>query len=81
MVTVRDEDSEVTEEDKQAVLDYAIESNYISINGTKVSSRAEKETMDWLLTHKINGRKIEVRYEPDVDDLFRPDFYFPQFEI
>ena len=55
MVTVNDKDSKVNEEDKEAIVAHAKEQSYISINGTKVKSRAEKEIMDWLLTHKING--------------------------
>lgn len=54
--------------------------SYISIDGTGVKSKAEKEIMDCLLTHKINGEPILVRYEIDVGG-FRPDFFLPQYDI
>ncbi len=78
--TVHDNDDEPTEADKGEVVAHAIERSYVSINGTKVNSRAEKEIMDCLLTHKINGKPIFVGYEPDVGG-FRPDFYLPQFDV
>ena len=78
--TVHDEDHEPTDSDKDAVVTHAKERKYISINGTKVNSNAEKEIMDYLLTHKANGNSVEVRYEPDLDG-FRPDFYLPQFDV
>jgi len=78
--TVQDKDERSTQSDKDAVVAYAKERKYISINGIKVNSNAEKEIMDFLLTHKVNGKSIEVRYEPDLDG-FRPDFYLPQFDV
>jgi len=78
--TVHDKDDEPTDSDKDAVVSHAKERKYISINGTKVNSNAEKEIMDYLLTHKANGNPIEVRYEADLDG-FRPDFYLPQFDV
>jgi DNA helicase-4 len=81
IVAVHDRNFELTEEDKNAVVAHAKERSHISINGTKVNSRAEKEIMDWFLTHKINGESIDVRYEPDVGGLFRPDFHLPQFDV
>ncbi|MGD0996295.1 MAG: UvrD-helicase domain-containing protein [Candidatus Bathyarchaeia archaeon] len=78
--TVHDKEDEPTDSDKDAVVTHAKERKYISINGTKVNSNAEKEIMDYLLTHKANGNPIEVKYEPDLDG-FRPDFYLPQFDI
>lgn len=53
---------------------------YLAINNTRVNSIAEKVIMDFLLTHKINGEKIEVQYEPNLD-LFKPDFYLKGFEL
>ena len=78
--TVQDKDERSTQSDKDAVVAYAKERKYISINGIKVNSNDEKEIMDFLLTHKVNGKSIEVRYEPDLDG-FRPDFYLPQFDV
>jgi DNA helicase IV len=78
--TVRDKDENPSEIDKKEVAAYAKDRKYCSINGTKVNSNAEKEIMDFLLTHKINGNKIEVKYEPDLDG-FRPDFHLPQLDL
>ena len=81
IVTVRDKDSQATDKDKDAVVAHAKEQSYIAIDGTKVNSRAEKEIMDWLLTHKINREQIDVKYEPDVGGAFRPDFHLPQLDV
>ncbi len=80
MKTVNNKEEEPTDSDKHAVVDYAKERRYISINGTKVHSIAEKEIMDYLLTHKIGDKAIEVTYEPDLEG-FNPDFYLPQFGV
>jgi DNA helicase-4 len=80
IVNVRDKDDEPTEADKNAVLNYAKQRSYISIDGTKVNSKAEKEIMDCLLTFRINGQPIAVRYEPDIGG-FRPDFFLPHYDI
>jgi DNA helicase-4 len=78
--TVNDKDDESSKLEDDEVIAYAREHNYISINGTKVNSNAEKEIMDYLLTHKVNGEPIIVEYERDLDG-FRPDFYLPQFDV
>ncbi len=80
ITTVHDKDDEPTAADKNAVLTHAKERSYVSIDGTKVNSKAEKEIMDFLLTHKINGDPIRVRYATDVGG-FKPDFYLPQYEL
>ncbi len=80
MKTVRDKDEPPTDSDKKAVVNYAKERKYIAMDGTKVNSNSEKEIMDYLLTHKVNDKPIEVKYEPDLDG-FRPDFYLPQFDV
>ncbi len=53
---------------------------YVAIDNTRVNSIAEKVIMDFLLTHKINGEKIEVQYEPILDQ-FKPDFYINKFDL
>ena len=80
MKTARDNDEPTTDSDKKSVVSYAKERKYIAMDGTKVNSNSEKEIMDYLLTHKVNDKPIEVKYEPDLDG-FRPDFYLPQFDI
>lgn len=78
--TVHDREDEPIQSDKDAAVTYAREHKYVTLDGTKVNSYAEKEIMDYLLTHRINGRPIEVQYEPDLEG-FRPDFYLPQFDV
>jgi DNA helicase IV len=80
MKTVRNNDEPPTDSDKKAVVNYAKERKYTAMDGTKVNSNSEKEIMDYLLTHKVNDKPIEVKYEPDLDG-FRPDFYLPQFDV
>lgn len=65
---------------EQETLTYARKRPYYSINNTRVNSQAEKEIMDFFLTHKLNGKPIPVEYEPDVEG-FRPDFYLPQYDL
>ena len=80
MKTVNDIDEVAVQAEKAEAAIYAKEQKYIAINSIKVNSIAEKEIMDCLLTHKINGKPIEIKYEPDLDG-FRPDFYLPQFDV
>ncbi|MCJ7634453.1 UvrD-helicase domain-containing protein [Candidatus Bathyarchaeota archaeon] len=80
IAAIHDKDDEPSEADKNAVVDYAKERSYVSINCTKVNSKAEKEILNCLLTSKINGKPILSSYEPDVDG-FRPDFYLTQYDI
>jgi len=54
---------------------------YTSINDTRVQSRAEKEILDFFLTSKLNGALIRVEYEPDIEDLGKPDFYLPEYDL
>ena len=65
---------------KDETLVYARERTYYSIDNTKVNSRAEKEIMDFFLTSKLNGKPIEVKYEPDLPG-FRPDFYLSEYDL
>jgi DNA helicase IV len=55
-------------------------SKYLSINNTPVKSLAEKEIMDLFLSHKINGRKIEIEYEPFFEE-YEPDFRLTDFDL
>ena len=45
-----------------------------------MKSRAEKEIMDLFLTHKINGQKVQIEYEPDFGE-FQPDFRLTDFDL
>jgi len=65
---------------KDETLAYAHEQTCYAIDRTKVNSRAEKEIMDFFLTSKLNGKPIEIKYEPDLSG-FRPDFYLPEYDL
>lgn len=56
-------------------------SPYTSIDNTRVKSMAEKEILDFLLTSKLNGTLIQVEYEPETEDLGRPDFHLPEYDL
>lgn len=56
------------------------EAKYITVNNTTVSSRAEKEIMDLFLSNKINGKRIQIEYEPSFGE-FLPDFRLADFDI
>jgi len=71
---------EESDKTKDETLAYIHEQTCYAIDRTKVKSRAEKEIMDFLLTSKINGKPIEVRYESDLS-VFRPDFYLPEYDL
>ena len=75
-------ESERTEhlDEKEDNLAFKQALRYVSINNKHVRSRAEKEILDFLLTHKLNGMRIQVEYEPDVGE-FRPDFLLPKFDL
>jgi DNA helicase-4 len=55
--------------------------SYTSINNTRVKSRAEKEILDFFLTNKLNGRPIEIEYEPEIVGLGRPDFHLTEYDL
>jgi len=78
--TLYDYDEKESIKTKNETLTYAHEQTCHAIDRTKVNSRAEKEIMDFLLTSKLNGKPIEVKYEPDLS-VFRPDFYLPEYGL
>lgn len=78
--TLHDKEAKEDYETKDEALTYALERAYYSINNTRVNSRAEKEILDFFLTHNLNGKPVGVKYEPDMDG-FRPDFYLPKYDL
>jgi DNA helicase IV len=80
MKTVNDNEERIKQSDKEKATAYLKEQKYITINRKKVNSVAEKAIMDYFLTHKIDGKPIEVEYERELED-FKPDFYLPQLDI
>jgi len=78
--TLNEKETEEDVKTKVEVLEYARERSYLSINRTRVNSRAEKEILDFFLMHKLNGRPVVVKYEPDING-FRPDFHLQQYNL
>jgi len=68
------------EQIKEEHLSYMQGRPCFSIDNHQVRSDAEKEIMDFFLTHKINGEPVAVWYEPNTDG-FRPDFYLPKYDL
>jgi len=80
--TIHDKEKKDGLRDREEVLTYARERSYSSIDGTVVRSIAEKEIMDFFLTHRLDGKPIAVTYEPSIDGLpFQPDFYLPEYDL
>jgi DNA helicase-4 len=78
--TLYDYEEKESDKTKDETLAYAHEQTCYAIDRTRVKSRAEKEIMDFLQTSKLNGKSIEVKYEPDLS-VFRPDFYLPEYGL
>ena len=66
--------------------------SYTALNGIKVKSEAERTILNFLLTHTINGKAIQVKYESPATWMKyldkhgkeknpRPDFFLPDFSI
>ncbi|MDQ1279706.1 MAG: helicase [Thermoproteota archaeon] len=62
------------------MFEYLIESPYISLNRKKVKSKAERDILNFFLTHTLNDDSIRIDYEPVVND-FIPDFQLPNFDL
>ncbi len=78
--TLHDYEEKESVKTKDETLTYAREQSRCAIDRTKVKSCAEKEIMDFLLTSKLDGKPIQVIYEPDLP-VFRPDFYLPEYDL
>jgi len=79
-------------ETKQQFYEYMRNLTYTSLNGVRVKSEAEKEIMNFFLSHKLNGKNIAIKYEQKADWMKyvnkqniavfpKPDFYFPEYDI
>jgi len=72
--------------------DYMRNLRYETLNSTKVKSEAEKEIMNFFLSHKINDKPIKILYESPAKWMSykskknkktapKPDFYLSDFNI
>lgn len=78
--TFRDNESQENFKEKEDNLAFMRALRYISINNKRVRSRAEKEILDFFLTHELNDEHIEVEYEPEVGK-YLPDFRLSKFDL
>jgi len=78
--------------DKTEFHTYMDSLEYTALNGVKVKSKAERDILNFFLTHRLNGRKIRVLYESPADwmkywddegktRIPRPDFFFPDYNL
>lgn len=78
--TFRDNERQEDLGEKEDHLAFQQALRYVSLNGKRVKSLAEKAILDFFLMHKLNGERIEVEYEPAVGK-FLPDFRLPKFDL
>jgi DNA helicase-4 len=54
---------------------------YTALNNEQVKSRAEKEILDFILTNKLNKNPVKVQYEREIENVGKPDFYLPDYDL
>ena len=78
--------------DKTEFYNFMSSLEYTALNGVKVKSKAERDILNFFLTHRLNGRPIKVIYESPADwmkywddegkpRIPRPDFFFPDYNL
>ena len=81
-----------SEEEKEEFYQYMRSLRWRTLDSTEVKSVAERDIMNFFLSHKVNGEDIKILYEEPanwaqyLDDdgrskSPRPDFFFPDFNI
>ncbi|VVB51191.1 ATP-dependent DNA helicase Rep [uncultured archaeon] len=79
-------------ETKDEWYNYLKNLSYVALNGTKVKSEGERIILNFFLSHKINGKYIQVRYEypsywmnyHDKNGQLKtpkPDFFLPEYDL
>lgn len=82
----------VSEKEKEEFYRYMRSLRWRTLDNTEVKSVAERDIMNFFLTHKLNDKYIKILYEEPIpwakyidDDgrasIPKPDFYFPEFDI
>jgi len=90
-------DNEITKpetafEEKEEYYKYMRNLTYKVLDGKKVKSEAEREIMNFFISHYINGNKIKILYESPAEwmkyngengehNVPRPDFFLPDYDI
>ncbi len=84
---IEDEEKNKDEFDKEEeFFKYRRDLKYTALDGTKVKSRAEREILNFFITHTFKGKRVEVRYEEkavwmDKETPPNPDFFFPEYDL
>ena len=84
--------NEVDFEERKDFYEYMRGLTYTALNGVVVKSEAERNILNFLLTHAINGEEISVEYEQPAEwmryvnedgriSIPKPDFYLPQYRL
>ncbi|MBP9854901.1 MAG: UvrD-helicase domain-containing protein [Candidatus Omnitrophica bacterium] len=76
---------------KEDYYKYIRELRYTALDGTKVKSKAEREILNFFITHTLNGDKVKILYECPAEWMQyetekgervpSPDFFFPDFNM
>jgi DNA helicase-4 len=79
-------------ETKEEYYRYQNNLSYMTLKGIPVKSEAEKEIMNFFLSHRINGRDVKIEYERRANWMAytsqkgkvvvpRPDFYLSEYDL
>ena len=75
---------------KQEYYEHMRKLRYTALDGTKVKSLAEREILNFFLSHLLNGKQINIQYETPAEWMLKetenrstpkPDFYFPELKL
>ncbi|NPE28656.1 UvrD-helicase domain-containing protein [Methanococcoides sp. SA1] len=77
---------------KREYYEYMRNLTYTALDGTKVKSEAEREILNYFITHDLNGKRVRVLYESPAEwmkykgndgeiKIPKPDFFFSDFNI
>jgi DNA helicase-4 len=78
-------------ETKENYYSYMRNLTYTTLDGTKVKSEAERAIMNFFVSHKLNGKKVNILYENPAswmkyrdekgEHIPKPDFFLPEHDI
>jgi len=89
---IEDKTEFASDKEKEDFYEYMRNLRWKTLDNSEVKSVAERDIMNFFLTHKINGEDIRILYEEPADwaqyldndgrrKSPRPDFFFPDFNI
>ena len=79
-------------DEKEKYYEYMRSLTYTALDGTKVKSEAEREILNFFITHNLNERRMKILYENPAEwmkykkqngdtQIPKPDFFFPDYNI